>query len=261
MKRFLLIIAICVGIVCVSVFKNNTDPGTALKYLYRNSPHLQDARPLKGNRLYQVNIFGVIPVGTLNFYSPDITLPNTNQYLDLTASARSLPWVSFFFIAKANLTSTINTQTLAPRQFKQIISLGTKKNTVKEVFYDQEKGIMTIGTEKRNIPEKTQDPLSLIYNLGKLDLASRIDFEYTINTNQKNYTFLAHVKPVSISVSGTTSQGYLVKADIRRKDKNNPYHRSKVDIFFLAYQHENIPLVINVFASGFFVNLKLISFD
>lgn len=254
------VLVACV-VVSMVVFKNNTNPRLVLKDLFKKAPHWQTSGQLTKTRIYQINIFGIVPAGKLSIYAPRTSVENNEEYRILTADAQTFPWVSALYSARTNLVSTMRVQTLSPREFKQITAIQGEPETEKVIFYDQAKGIMKIGKEERTIAPKTQDPLSLIYNLQELDFTSLQSFEYIINTNQKNYAFSATVKPVPISLSQNTAKGYLVKADIRRKDKLNPYHRSKVDIFFLAYQHENVPLVINVFASGFFVNLKLIALD
>jgi len=221
----------------------------------------QDTIPhFNGTQTYRVNLLGIIPAGKL-VINPEKTDERYPGFFILTAAAETLPWLQSFYPAKASLYSRIQSQTLAPVEFTQTISLHGKKESVKKILYDQDQGIMTLEGQQRTIPLQTQDPLSLLNNLRNMNLSSTKSFEYTINTNQKNYLFSAIVKPASISVTGTASQGYLVKATIQRKDKNNPYHRSQVDIFYLAYHNANIPVVINVFASGFFVNLKLIALD
>jgi ribosomal protein L21 len=78
-----------------------------------------------------------------------------------------------------------------------------------------------------------------------------------INTNQKNYSLKGTVVPKEISSAGRRYKVYLLKAEIKRRDKNNPYHRSKITMVVLR-KDRNIPILIKVFASGALINAKLI---
>jgi len=49
----------------------------------------------------------------------------------------------------------------------------------------------------------------------------------------------------------------LLKGDISRRDKN-PYHQTKISMV-LVKDKENTPILINVFASGMLINVKLTS--
>jgi len=159
------------------------------------------------------------------------------------------------FKAKANLDSYINPEDSNPALFKQDISIAGKDViNKKEVNYDQKQGFMTLEGVKREIMPNTQDPLSLMYNLRKLDFEKSKSVEFGINTNQKNYVLRGTVeKKASVGKYNV----YCGKSDIRRRDKNNPYHRSQVTIWF-AKDIENIPVLIRVFASGFLITVRLV---
>ncbi len=59
-----------------------------------------------------------------------------------------------------------------------------------------------------------------------------------------------------ITINKKTYRIVLVKAEIKRRDKN-PYHKSNISMVLLR-EKENIPILIKVFASGILINAKLI---
>jgi len=115
---------------------------------------------------------------------------------------------------------------------------------------------MSIDDTKREIPPNTQDPLSAIFNLRRMNLDKPKEFQMNINTSQKNYLLRGKVSLRDLVINEKTYKTILVKSEISRRD-NNPYHRSTVSMV-LAGGKENIPIIIKVFASGILVNAKLI---
>ena len=77
-----------------------------------------------------------------------------------------------------------------------------------------------------------------------------------INTNQKNYLVKGIRRYRDISINKKTYKLVFLDVDIKRREKS-PYHQSKISIVFCR-DKENIPIIIKVFASGAFLNAKLI---
>ncbi|MDD5155742.1 MAG: DUF3108 domain-containing protein, partial [Candidatus Omnitrophica bacterium] len=140
--------------------------------------------------------------------------------------------------------------------FKQRVTMAGRQETVKEVYYDQDNGIMSISGVKRQILPDTQDPLSAIFNLRRMQLDKIKEVEMNINTNQKNYILKGTVSLRQVSVGNKPCNIAVVKATIRRRDKNNPYHQSQLTMVLLP-DKENIPVLIRVFASGMLINARL----
>ena len=166
--------------------------------------------------------------------------------------------MSLFFKAEAILDSYVDCATLNPISFKQKLVISGKPEQEKVVAYDQNKGFMTLDGVKREILPNTQDPLSLIYNLKKIDFAKNKEIEIGINTNQKNYVLKGTIEQKQIG--NIDYMVYCGKADIKRRDKNNPYHRSHVTMWFVK-ENENVPILIKVFASGFFTVIRLVEIE
>ncbi|MDP2937936.1 MAG: hypothetical protein Q8N72_01635, partial [Candidatus Omnitrophota bacterium] len=102
----------------------------------------------------------------------------------------------------------------------------------------------------------TQDPLSLLFNIMHMDFDRVEGLEMNINTNQKNYLVKGIKQSRDISIDKKAYKLVFLDGDIKRREKS-PYHQSKINIVFCR-DKENIPILIKVFASGVFLNAKLI---
>jgi hypothetical protein len=235
----------------VSVFSyhNNNDPALIISGLAK-----KEFRP--GALKYKINLFGIIPMGDAVLGLARVEEYNGKKVYHLTAQAESLKIFSEFFNAHAVLDSYVDIEKLNPLLFKQRIAIAGKQDIVKEATYDQNNGIMSIAGVKRQILTDTQDPLSAIFNLRHMDLDRIREFELNINTNQKNYILKGTVSLQQVSVNKKIYKTALIKATIRRRDKN-PYHQSALTMVLLR-EKENIPILIRVFASGMLINAKLI---
>ncbi|MDD5476698.1 MAG: DUF3108 domain-containing protein [Candidatus Omnitrophica bacterium] len=206
---------------------------------------------------YRIYVFGIFPVGEAYFYKAILEKVNGKDLYHVQGKARSLDVIATFFKSEATLDSYIDPVDSNPVLFKQKISISGKPNEDKEVIYDQKQGFMIMGGSKRQILPNTQDPLSLAFNLERMDFDKSKEIDMNINTKHKNYLFKgsAEEKPdISRKISRKV---YLAKAEIRRRDKNNPYHQSKVTIWFVRGE-ENIPILVRVFASGFIIQARLV---
>jgi hypothetical protein len=79
-----------------------------------------------------------------------------------------------------------------------------------------------------------------------------------INTNQKNYILEGSAREEGLTLQGKSYNLVYAKSQIRRREKNNPYHRSRINIVLLKSDSENIPILIKVFASGFPITARLV---
>lgn len=209
-----------------------------------------------GELRYRIYLFGVFPVGEAVFGVEKSEQYQGQKTYHLSAAARSLNAFSKFFKASADLDSYVDTKELAPLVFKQKIAISGKPTVEREVTYDQKNGIMSIAGVKRQILPDTQDPLSAIFNLRRLNFDKIKDIEMNINTNQKNYILKGTAVQREILINKNNYKIVSAKAEIRRRDKN-PYHKSSITIVLLR-EKENIPILIKVFASGVLINARLI---
>lgn len=234
------------------IFQINNNPKLIIANLLKNGD-------IESNYLkYRVYLFGIIPAGEAEFFPDSIEEANGERVVHLSAIARNLKAYSPFFNSSAMLDSYVNTQTLSPNLFRMKLVVSGKQKQEREVIYDQKNGVMTILGVKRQIFNNTQDPLSAIFNIRKMNFDGIEKFEVNINTNQKNYILNAAIIPRDIFINGKKCKTLFLKSDIKRRDKN-PYHKSNVDMVLLKEPgKDNLPVLIKVFASGFFVNAKLI---
>ncbi len=196
---------------------------------------------------YRVYFLGVFPVAQAEINFGKREEYQGKQVYHLSARAESLKIISNVFNASAVSESYVNVQDYNPLLFRQKISIQGKPDDIKEALYDQKNGIMTIRNVRRDIPPNTQDALSAIFNLRRMDFKQTKDFQIILNTNQKNYI----LEGLAQQKNGLV----FLKGDIRRKDKN-PYHRSQISMVLLP-EKENLPVLIKVFASGVLITVKL----
>lgn len=249
MKK-LLIFLILVVLFLVYVVWNNTNPKLIISRLVKGG----DLET--GALRYRIYLLGVIPAGEVVFGIEKLERYKGQQVYHLTASGQSLSIFSKFFNSYAVLDSYIDTQKFNPVVFKQILVVKGQKSIEKEVIYDQKQGIMSISGLQRNISPNTQDPLSAIFNIRRMDFDKTKEFEVNINTNQKNYILKGTAYPKDISINNKIFKTVILGAQISRRDKN-PYHKSMITMVLLK-EKMNIPILIKVFASGFLINAKLI---
>lgn len=250
MKKIALILILLVVLLSVFSYHNNNDPLLIISGLGKDG---FSGRAMK----YRINLFGIIPVGNAVFEPEWVQEYNGTKVYHLTARAGSLKIFSGIFNAAAVLDSYVDIKKSSPLLFKQKIAIAGKPEKVKEAYYDQDKGIMTIAGIKRQILPATQDPLSAVFNLRHMQLDKIKELEMNINTNQKNYILKGAVSLRQLAIDKNTYDIAVVKATIRRRDKDNPYHQSRLTMVLLR-DKENIPLLIRVFASGMLINARLV---
>lgn len=249
MKKILFIFfAIVLFLLSVSWYNGN--PKVIISRLIKDGP-IRD-----GRLVYRVYFLKVFPIGEAIFDVAKAEEYNGQKVYHLSASAENLKIFSKFVRAYATLDSYIDAQQLNPILFKQRLVVRGRKDVYKEVFYDQVKGIMVIGKERRQILPNTQDPLSAIFNLRRIDFEKADNLEVSINTNQKNYILKGAAKTSAVSIRKENYRIALLKASISRHDKN-PYHKSHIATVLLK-EGGNIPISINVFASGILIDARLI---
>jgi hypothetical protein len=209
-----------------------------------------------GQLRYKIYLFGFLPVGESVFSSEKIEEYNGQKVYHLSATSNPLKIYAKFFKGYATLDSYVDIGTLNPVLFRQKLFSPGKESADKEVIYNQREATMSLRGVTRQILPNTQDPLSLIFNIRRMDFSQDRALEMNINTNQKNYGLEGWAEPREISVNNKKYKLVFLTAEIKRRDKN-PYHRSKVKIVLLK-EETNIPISIRVFASGILINARLI---
>lgn len=209
-----------------------------------------------GDLQYRFYLFGAIPVANATLRKAVIEEFNGNKVYSISAVAENTKLTIPVFSGAAFLDSYLDIQSKNPVFFKQLLAVKGKDEVVREVAYDQKQGVMTISGVKRSILPDTQDPLSAIFNIRQLDLGKTKDFEISFNNNQKNYILSGIITQENLSVNKRIYPLATAKAEIKRRDKN-PYHKSSLTIVFLK-DTGNIPILINVFASGILIKAKLV---
>jgi hypothetical protein len=242
-----LVIAAILGV----ILYRNSDPRIAIGGITKNGPIKS------GVLVYRVYLLGLIPVGEAVFSRGESQVYKGVKVYHLTAKADSLGYISTFFKASAILDSYIDTLSLNPIEFQQRLAVPGKPEVVKTAFYDAARGSMTINSVERSIYPDTKDPLSAMLCIQRMDFSKMRDFEMSLNSNQKNYVLKGQAEAYDIKVGQKIHNAVMAKAQISRRDKNNPYHKSDITMILLR-DKENIPVLIKVVASGFYICARLI---
>lgn len=253
MKKILLVILIIVLCLFFTA-KINGCPRIVISNLAKKG-ELHD-----GDLKYKIYFFGVLPVGQAVLKEKQLTEYKGETVFRLNAQAESLKIFSGIFSASADINSYVDRQTLNPVFFKQNLRIKGKDDIDKEVFYNQKESFMTIKGVKRQILPDTQDPLSTMLNFRNIDFSETKTFEMNLNTNQKNYLLSGEAEQKTLSLNKKIYTINSLNAEIKRRDKNNPYHKSKLKILFLE-EGGNIPIIMKVFTTGVFITIKLAGID
>lgn len=251
MKRILFISIILIILVSVISYNNNNNPRIIIyRLIKKGNLGPQELR-------YKINLLGIIPVGEAVLGVERIDEYNGQKYYHLNASAWSLKVFSKISSAYAVLDSYIDTKQMNPVVFRQKVGISGKQAATLEIIYDQKNNVMSTGGVKRQILPNTQDPLSAMFNLRRMDFDTVKIFEMNINSYKKNYLLKGNATQGYFLINRTLHKVILIDARIRRSDKNNLYHQSGISMVLMR-ENENIPILINVFAGGILINAKLV---
>lgn len=251
MKRFFMVLLVLILCFVLAALNNNR-PKVIIG-------RLVDKNTQENELKYIVNLLGVIPAGEAVFFNQaieDYSEAQGRRVYHLSAKAQNLKLYSGFVKGAAILDSYLDEHSLDPLLFKQRLSISGKKEAVKEVFYDQGAHIMSIAGEKRQILAHTQDPLSAIFKIRKMDFEKVKEFEMNINTNQRNYLLKAAARTEELVIKNKKYKIAIVDADIARRQKS-PYHKTSMRMV-LWQDRQNLPVYIRVFASGFLITCSLV---
>lgn len=230
--------------------------------LYNSTPRAIISRLIKEDKLhsskmrYRVYLFKILPIGEATLMDAVSQEYKGKKVYHLSAMAESLEVFSYFINAHAELDSYIETKSFNPLVFKQKLVVSGRRDTQKEVAYDQKSNIMFVEGSRRAILPDTQDPLSATFNIRRMDFTVAKDIEMNINTNQKNYLLKGTAHTDQIKIGSDTYGLVFLKANIYRRNKN-PYHKTDMSIVLLK-EGGNIPISIDVFNKGIFIHARLI---
>lgn len=249
-KAFLLILLLL--LICWGIYRHNTSYDSVINH-FSEKIIQQDNAQLH----YRIFAFGVFPVAEAVFYPAKEDEHQGNKMYHLQAVANTLPAISNFFKAQAEVDSYINLQDKNPVMFLQQIKVKGKPDVNKKITYDQKRGIMSLNGVERSILPDTQDFLSAIYKIRHMDFEGVRDLEMNVNTNQKNYALKTTVMPKRVLIRRKAYTLHILSGEIKRRDKNNPYHTTRIKMT-LAEGRANIPVIIKVSASGFPLTARLV---
>lgn len=251
MKRFFFssFLIIVLFLVFLGWYSNN--PGIIISKL----PDAQNIGEVNELR-YIVYFLGVIPVGEAVFYSAHSGELTSRESYHLSATANSARFFSGLFSAEASLDSFVDTHLLIPFLYRFKLNVSGGKEINEEIMYNQEDGSMYVSGARRLILPNTQDPLSAMFNIMRMDFEKSKELQMNINAHKKNYIFEGIALNKDLLVKGKLYKTYIIKGKIFRQDRN-PYHQSSAT-FVLLKEKVNIPCLIEVFSGGVLIKARLV---
>jgi hypothetical protein len=253
-KIFLILLALVLCLALAAL--NNNRPKVIIGRLLN-----KDVR--KNQPKYLVNLLGIIPAGEAVFYREMLedygANINKRKVYYLSAKAENLKLYSAFVKGAAILDSYIDEYSFDPLLFRQRLSISGEKEALKEVFYDQGAHIMSIAGEKREILPHTQDPLSAMFNIRRMDFEKVKEFQMNINTNQKDYLLKAAARTEELLIKNKKYKIIILDANIARRQMS-PYHKTSMRMV-LWQDRQNLPIYIKVFSGGFLISCRLIDIE
>lgn len=251
MKRFifysLLIIFLC--LLFSGWYSNN--PGVIISKL----PGIRDIKETSELK-YRIYFLGLIPAGEAIFYPARREGLAGRESYHLRAAADTAGFFSGLFSARALLDSFVDIHRLTPFLYRIKLNVSRRKEIDEEIVYSQEDGSMRVSGVRRLISPNTQDPLSAMFNIMRMDFEKSKELQMNINAHKKNYIFEGTALHKDLSVNSGIYKTYIVKGKVFRQDKN-PYHQSSVT-FVLLRGKINVPCLIEVFSGGVLIKARLV---
>jgi len=250
MKRIIILLVAALILLSLFALYRNTSARAVVSSLGRSG------QIKSGDLVYRIYLFGILPIAEAVLGADRIEDYQNQSVYHLHVTAQSLRCYSALLFGSAVIDSFVDRNTHNPILFQQRLTLKGKPTVDKVATYDQKEGVMVLDGVRRQILPNTQDPLSVIFNLRRMDFDTVKELEISINTNQKNYVLRGLTRQNVLSIGGKDYSCVLADARISRRDKN-PYHKSRI-VMTLLKEAGNLPVLIKVFASGVFINARLV---
>lgn len=129
---------------------------------------------------YDISFKGV-SAGIAVIHAVEKTKYNKQEVVRLTHTVKSKKWISSIYKVENKAQSYVNLQTLQPLRFDNHVRSGSHKRD-QYIIFDTEKKtaqyhrkrknetVFSLRTEHKEMPENTQDPLSLLYYIRQFQL-------------------------------------------------------------------------------------------
>lgn len=251
MKRFFFNSLLIIFLILLFSGWYSNNPGIIIS----NLPGVRDMREVSELK-YRIYFLGVIPAGEAVFYPASGDGLAGKESYHLRATADTARFFSGLFSAQASLDSFVDIHRLTPSLYRLKLTVSGRKEIDEEIMYNQEEGSMYVSGVRRLILPNTQDPLSAMFNIMRMDFEKNKELHMNINAHKKNYIFEGTALHKDLLVNGGIYKAYIVKGKVFRQDKN-PYHQSSVT-FALLRGKVNVPCLIEVFSGGVLIKARLV---
>jgi hypothetical protein len=240
---------IAVLIIFILVVNNITNsPSFIVKKLY-----LDNKKSIK-KLIFKINYANFIPLGEVIIENKGIEQIDEKRVYRLRAFAKPNRLFNFFLKIKIEANSFVDVNTFLPIKFTQDLQIEGKSPERKVIIYHQDAQFMEIEGERRVIYPPTYDPLSLFFLfLNKKNLKKGEVIDLNINSNQKNYRFIAKIEK---SKEFYNKRMFWIKGEVKRRD-GSPRHSSTFQMVMLSEPY--LPISIRVFSGLGFFSIYLVS--
>jgi len=238
----------------------------SLKSFYDNNPKtilrkisFESKEPSKFK--FKIYYLGFIPFGEVTFENKGLEQISGKVVYHLEALGQPNDILNFFYKVNASAISYAEKDRFLPLKFLHRLEVRDELKEEKIVEYDHKNKIMEFEGEKRRILDNTYDPLSLLFFLvKKADLAIGKKIDLNINTNQKNYQFVADVVSEKEYVFDKNSFNlWKLNGETRRRGKS-VRNSASFSIYLLSFP-QRIPLAIRVLTGIGPVNIRLVGLE
>jgi hypothetical protein len=209
---------------------------------------------------FDVSAFGCIPVADMAYRDYGVLDEGGVPVRRLGMKPRFSRLVNAVYSSSCDVFSYVDENTMLPLRFVTTVRAKGISEKDKDVKYDHLNLTMTRNGEQRVILPRTYDPLSLFWMLSRQDFEVGREYDFNLNTNQSNYQVLISVKRRrEISVRGKKFALFLLQGTVKRRNKSS-MHSSAFSVWYIDAP-VRAPLVMNVFSSGIFVQMRARSIE
>lgn len=209
--------------------------------------------------VFRVYYLGFLPVGETIVENKGIEKLDNLPVYHLRAYTKPNAFFNALYKADVILDSYIDKKTLLPLKFVQTLELQGKPKEERILRYDHTNKIMYKDGEGRIILPNTYEPLSLLFLfLKKNFISTGKTIDLNINTNQKNYQFLAQARQSkSYMVKGNNFNVCQIEGKVQRR--NNTLRHSSTFTIFLLDKPLKVPILIKIFTNIGPISIRLAS--
>jgi len=136
---------------------------------------------------YSIRYLGIIPFAQASIEVKGSQLIEGREVVSLRAMGSLTPFLNKIINASFAASSLFDVGEQSPLEYQEKMIVKGEVKDEKRVEYDPLNNTMFLEGVKRRIPDRTQDPLSLLYFLRGQSFKEGEPFSWMVNSNQSTY--------------------------------------------------------------------------